>query len=126
MAESSLQVLGRGGVSLLTYNIFLEDLKYLISAQNSEREGRNKAHKHSGGIWSNISKKEKMHNNGREGRRPWQWTERRVAVQQPSKRKMWQCPALVTVTEMLYLSDLSIDSLDISQNLSIDRFDIWL
>ncbi len=33
--------------------------KFQISAQNSEREGGNKAHKHSGGIWSNIPQKKK-------------------------------------------------------------------
>ena len=54
-------------MSLLIHNIFLEDLKCLISDQNSELEGGNKAHKHSGGIGSNIPKKEKMRNSGREG-----------------------------------------------------------
>ena len=69
-AESSLEGLGRRAVSLLIYNIFLEDLKYPISDQNSEQEGGNKAHKHSEGIGSNIPKKEKMRNSGREGGGP--------------------------------------------------------
>ncbi|KAK0187431.1 hypothetical protein F5146DRAFT_1004344 [Armillaria mellea] len=69
-AESSLQRLRKGGMSLLIYNIFLEDLKCLISDQNSEQEGGNKAHKHSEGIGSNIPKKEKMRNNRREGGGP--------------------------------------------------------
>ncbi len=122
---SSLQGLWKGRVSLLIHNIFLEDLKSQILAQNSEWEGRNKAHKHSGGIESNFSKKEKVHNSGREGGGPWQWAEGRVAVQQSSKERVWQCPALVTVTEMDYIGSQSIDSLDLSLCLSIDKNDIW-
>ena len=57
-------------MSLLIHNIFLEDLKCLISDQNSEQESGNKVHKHSGGIGSNIPKKKKMHNSGREGGGP--------------------------------------------------------
>ncbi len=72
MAESSLQVLRRGGVSLLIHNIFLKDLKSQISAQSSEQESGNKAHKHSGGIESNFPKKEKVHNSEREDEGPWQ------------------------------------------------------
>ncbi len=60
MAESSLHGLGRGRVSLLIHNIFLEDLKSQISTQNNKQESRNKAHNHSGGIESNFSKKEKV------------------------------------------------------------------
>ncbi|PBK79393.1 hypothetical protein ARMGADRAFT_1040834 [Armillaria gallica] len=37
------------------------------SGGESEQEGSNKAHKHSGGIESNFSKKEKVCNSGREG-----------------------------------------------------------
>ena len=77
---SSLQGLWKGRVSLLIHNIFLEDLKSQILAQNSEWEGRNKAHKHSGGIESNFSKKEKVHNSGREGGDP-----------DNEQRGGWQC-----------------------------------